>query len=182
MVPALPFALDVEIVTLLASPVHRYEGRPADGPRDATAREEHETIQIRAGLGIVGDRYFGHAAHRTASVTLMAVESLDHVSRALGLGPLDPSLTRRNIMLRGAPVDELRGEDFSLDTGSGAVLFRAHRPANPCAWMDVAFAPGAHRALLKRGGIRCEPLTGGTLALGPAVLRTERVLAQPTLI
>ncbi len=180
--PALPFALDVEIVTLLASPLHRYEGRPVDGPRDATTREEHESIDIRAGLGIVGDRYFGHAAHRTASVTIMAVESLEHVSHALGVGPLDPALTRRNIILRGAPIDDLGGEDFSLDTGSGAVLFRAHRPANPCAWMDVAFGAGAHRALLKRGGIRCEPLTNGTLRLGPAVLRTERAVAQPTLI
>ena len=180
--PALPFALDVEIVTLLASPLHRYEGRPADGPRDATTREEHEAIEIRAGLGIVGDRYFGHAAHRTASVTVMALESIEHVSRVLGVGPVDPALTRRNIILRGAPIDELRGEDFSLDTGRGAVRFRAHRPANPCAWMDVAFGEGAHKALLKRGGIRCEPLTNGTLMLGPAVLRTERVLAQPTLL
>ena len=180
--PALPYAIDVEIITLLASPLHRYEGRPADGPRDATTRELHESIEIRAGLGIVGDRYFGHAAHRTASVTLMAAESLDRVSQVLGLGELDPALSRRNIILRGAPVDELRGEDFSLDTGQGAVLFRAHRPANPCAWMDVAFAPGAHKALLKRGGIRCEPLTSGTLQLGPAVLRTERALAQPTLL
>ena len=180
--PTLPYAIDVEIVTLLASPLHRYEGRPADGPRDAVSREVQDAIQIRAGLGVVGDRYFGHAAHRTASVTVMAVESLEHVSGTLGIGPLDPSLTRRNIMLRGAPIDELRGEDFSLDTGDGPVLFRAHRPANPCAWMDVAFGPGAHKALLKRGGIRTEPLTSGVLRLGPAVLRTSRVLAQPTLI
>jgi MOSC domain-containing protein YiiM len=178
----LPWAIDVEIVTLLASPLHRYEGRPADGPRDATTQEVHDAIQIRAGLGVVGDRYFGHAAHRTASVTLMAVESLEHVSRTLGVGPLDPSLARRNIILRGVPVDELRGEDFSLDTGDGPVLFRAHRPANPCAWMDVALAPGAHKALLRRGGIRTEPLTDGVLRVGPAVLRTSRELVQPTLI
>ncbi|MDH6180264.1 MOSC domain-containing protein YiiM [Microbacteriaceae bacterium SG_E_30_P1] len=180
--PELPYAIDVVIELLLASPVHRYEGRPADGPRDATSREVHDSIQVRAGLGIVGDRYFGHAAHRTASVTLIAAESLDHVTHVLGVPPVDAAAARRNIVLRGAPVDELRGEVFSLDTGSGPVLFRAHRPANPCAWMDVALAPGAHKALLKRGGIRCEPLTSGTLSVGPAVLRTERVLAQPTLL
>lgn len=180
--PDLPFAIDVEIVTLLASPLHRYEGRPADGPRDAVSREVQDAIQIRAGLGVVGDRYFGHAAHRSASVTLMAVESLEHVSATLGVGSLDPAGTRRNIILRGAPVDELRGEDFSLDTGDGPVVFHAHRPANPCAWMDVALAPGAHKALLRRGGIRTEPLTSGVLRVGPALLRTSRVLVQPTLI
>src|SRR5690606_31494831 len=115
-------------------------------------------------------------------VTVMAVESLAHVSHVLGVGPLDPAATRRNIMLRGVPVDELRGHDFSLDTGDGPVTFHAHRPANPCAWMDVVLAPGAHRALLGRGGLRCEPLTSGTLRLGPAVLRTAHPFAQPTLI
>ena len=62
------------------------------------------------------------------------------------------------------PIDGMRGETFSIDTGSGPVLFRANRPANPCAWMDVELAPGAHRALLRRGGMRCTPLTDGEKA------------------
>ncbi len=62
--------------------------------------------------------------------------------------------TRRNVVLRGADVEALRGEPFSLDTGSGAVLFRGYRPANPCAWMDHEIAPGAFRAMRGRGGVR----------------------------
>jgi len=178
----LPYARDVQIVSLLASPLHRYEGRPADGPRDATTRELRDTIELRAQLGIVGDRYFGQAAHVTASVTIQSIEALEHVERALALDHvLNPADTRRNIIVRGMPIDELRDETFSLDTGSGPVLFRAHRPANPCAWMDVALAPGAHRALRGRGGMRCSPLTSGTLALGAAALRTARPLAEPAL-
>lgn len=101
----------------------------------------------------------------------MAVESVEHVERILGLHrTLDATTTRRNILLRGAHVDGLRGATFSLDSGAGAVLLRGHRPANPCAWMDVMLADGAHRALRGRGGMRCEPLTSGTLSLGPAVL------------
>ena len=61
----------------------------------------------------------------------------------------------------------------AFDCGAGPVRFRGHRPANPCAWMNEAIAPGAHRALLRRGGIRAEPLTDGTLALGRAVLTVE---------
>ena len=45
-----------EIVELLASPVHRFEGRPADGPAPAPEGELVEEVRIRAGLGIVGDR------------------------------------------------------------------------------------------------------------------------------
>ena len=59
-----------EIVQLLASPVHRFEGRPVDGPAPAPPGELVDEIQLRAGLGIVGDRYFGHAAHRGSVLTL----------------------------------------------------------------------------------------------------------------
>ncbi|RFA08027.1 molybdenum cofactor biosysynthesis protein [Subtercola boreus] len=176
----LPYRYEVEIVHLLASPLHRYEGRPGDGPRPVPTGapdEVRQSIQLRAHLGIVGDRHFGHAAHRSASVTVMAVESVEHVERILGLeASLDPYATRRNILLRGIDVDLLKKARFSLDSGQGAVEFQGHRPANPCAWMDVMLAPGAHQALRGRGGVRCEPLSSGTVAVGRAVLRSSIAL------
>jgi len=163
---------DVTIELLLSSPVHRYEGRPGDGPIAATTREVFDSIEFRAGLGVVGDRYFGQRAHRQASVTIMAAESLDAIRDELGLLALPPAEnTRRNIIVRGMPIDAMRGEIFSIDSGSGPVTFVAHRPANPCAWMNVTLAPGAHKALRGRGGMRCEPLSDGRLSVGPAVLR-----------
>ncbi|WP_368499413.1 MOSC domain-containing protein [Herbiconiux sp. A18JL235] len=169
------FRTEVEIVHLLASPLHRYEGRPADGPLPlpAGATESRECIEVRAGLGIVGDRFFGHGAHRTSAVTVMAAESLDEVRAGLGLDRrLDPALTRRNIIVRGADIDALVGQQFELDSGDGPVRFQGHRAANPCAWMNVVLADGAHKALRRRGGVRCEPLVDGVLRLGPAVLST----------
>ncbi len=62
---------------------------------------------------------------------------------------------------------------FALDSGDGPVRFRAHRAANPCSWMDVVLAPGAFRALRGRGGVRCEPLSGGVLTLGPVTVTLE---------
>jgi MOSC domain-containing protein YiiM len=156
----------VEIVQLLASPLHRYEGRPKDGPAPFDGRETHESVEVRAGLGIVGDRFFGQRAHRQEAVTLFAIESLEAVAAELGAGELDVAQTRRNVILRGFPVDELRGRSFRL----GEVLLTAHRPANPCAWMDEQLAPGAFRALRGRGGMRCEPLSDGVLRLGPTTL------------
>lgn len=164
---------EVELVQLLASPVHRYEGRPVDGPRPVEGSELRDAIELRAGLGVVGDRHFGHPAHRQASVTLQSVEALEHVAAELGVPVPGLTETRRNVLLRGVDVDALVGMTFALDCGAGPVRFRGHRPANPCAWMNEAIAPGAHRALLRRGGIRAEPLTDGTLALGRAVLTVE---------
>jgi MOSC domain-containing protein YiiM len=171
-VSQLPYRAEVEIVLLLASPVHRYEGRPADGPLAAAGQETQSSIRVRAGLGIVGDRHFAKPAHVHASVTVMNADVLDRVADELGVPhTLDAAATRRNILLRGVQIDALRGATFSLDNGDGPVEFLANRPANPCAWMDVVLAPGAHRALRGRGGLRCEPLTDGELRLGPATMR-----------
>ncbi|MEA9984718.1 MULTISPECIES: MOSC domain-containing protein [Subtercola] len=167
--------IEVQVAHLFVSPLHRYEGRPSDGPVPLPAGGAEggvAEIALRAHLGVVGDRYFGREAHRSASVTVMAMESLEAVERELQVGhALDPFATRRTVFLRGADVDALARTRFSLDTGAGEVVFQGNRPANPCAWMNVALAEGAHRALRGRGGVRCEPLADGNLTLGPAVLR-----------
>jgi MOSC domain-containing protein YiiM len=155
-----------EILQLLASPVHRFEGRPSDGPGPAPPGELVQQIQIRAALGIVGDRYFGNAAHRDSSVTVIAAESL----------PPGADLThvRRNILLQDVPVDELVGSVLVLDSGDGPVRLEVRRPANPCAWMDVTMGPGAWRSLRGRGGIRCIPLNDGVLRVGPVTATVEQ--------
>ena len=162
----LPYAYAVEIVGLLASPAHRWDGRP--DPALTGAVERTGEIELRAGLGIVGDRYFGRPAHRDASVTVLAAEGVDALAVELGSGALDPLATRRNVVLRGAEVEALRGRLFSLD----GVVLAGGRPANPCAWLDLAMAEGAHRGMRGRGGVRCAPRTDGMLRLGPAVLRS----------
>lgn len=148
-----------EIVQLLASPAHRYVGRPIDGPTPAPPGELVEEVELREGLGIVGDRYFGRPAHVEASVTVIAAESLPP---GAGLAQV-----RRNILLRGVDVDALVGSVLSLDSGYGPVRLRVNRPANPCAWMDVAMGPGAWRTLRGKGGVRCRPLNDGRLRIGP---------------
>lgn len=150
---------------LLASPIHRYEGRPSDGALQFDGDELPNEIDVLEGLGIVGDRFFGKRAHRNEAVTMMAAESID----TLGAG-LDYAKTRRNIITRGIDIDSMRGSVFSLDTGDGPVWFRAHRPANPCAWIDAELAPGAFAGLRRHGGMRCEPLSDGRLSRGAVTL------------
>ena len=169
--------VEVQVIALLVSPVHAFEGRPQDGPRADLLLGSCDRVEVRAGLGLVGDRFYAQPAHRKASVTVFAAESLDAITTELDLPETpNPLLPRRNVVLRGFPVDglaagRLRGGDlFSLDSGDGPVRFQAHRPANPCGWMDAVLARGAHRALRGRGGVRCEPLDDGILRVGPAVL------------
>jgi MOSC domain-containing protein YiiM len=166
----------VEIVGLLASPVHRYEGRPADGPAPAPHGELRDELELRAGLGIVGDRYFNQRAHRASSVTIQAAESLAAVAAELGIPQPTLLQTRRNVLVSGADIDALAGAPFSLDSGDGEIRFGDPRAAHPCAWMDAVIAPGAHRAFRGRGGVRTGPLDDGVLRLGPATLRVTSVV------
>lgn len=163
------YRYDVEILHLLVSPRHAYFGRAKDGAADVPTADADDA-EVVADKGIVGDRFFGKAAHMDAAVTLFAVESLEAVAAELGSGPLDPLLTRRNVVLRGAQLVPLLGQDFTLDSGGSTVAFHGGRQAQPCAWMNEMLAPGAHPALRGRGGIRCRALSSGFLHRGPAML------------
>ncbi|MFE6524906.1 molybdenum cofactor biosysynthesis protein [Streptomyces sp. NPDC057794] len=154
---------EVEILQLLVSPAHRLAGRPADGPAPGPDDERVPRVEVRDGLGLVGDRYYARPAHRNAAVTMMAAENLPPGA--------DLRHTRRNILLRGVDIDAYTGATVSLDCGTRPVVFAVRRPARPCAWMDVTIGPGAQRALRGRGGVRCTPLSDGVLTVGPAVFR-----------
>ncbi|HLY33148.1 MAG TPA: hypothetical protein VKQ07_01320 [Jatrophihabitantaceae bacterium] len=151
-----------EIVQLLVSPIHRYEGRPSDGPQPIEVAELVDEIEIRANLGIVGDRYFGERAHRDAAVTMMAAESLPPGA--------DLTHTRRNVLLRGYDIDAQVGRTITIDSGVGPIAFAVHRPANPCAWMDAVIGPGSRDLLQGKGGVRTQPLDDGVLRIGPVTI------------
>lgn len=159
----------VEVLHLLVSPGHAYFGRARDGAADVPTTDADE-VEVVAGKGIVGDRFFGKAAHMDAAVSLIAVEALEAIANELGVDRLDPLLTRRNVVLRGAHLAPLQGQEFALESPAGRVELWGGRPANPCAWMDRMLASGTHAAMRGRGGLRCRPLSDGVIRRGPAVL------------
>lgn len=163
------YRYDVQILHLLVSPGHAYFGRARDGAAEVPTFDA-QAAEVVAGKGIAGDRFFGKAAHMDAAVTLFAVEALEAMAAELGAGPFDPLATRRNVILRGAHLAPLLGQDFTLESGGSGVGLHGGRPAYPCAWMNEVLAPGGHAAMRGRGGIRCRALSSGTLHRGPAVL------------
>jgi MOSC domain-containing protein YiiM len=137
-----------------------------------------DRAEVVAGKGIVGDRFFGKAAHMDAAVTLLSIEALEAIAAELEVPPFDPLLPRRNVVLRGAHLGPLRGVEFALESRGALVRLRGGRPANPCAWMDRVLALGAHAAMRGRGGLRCRPLSDGFVHRGQAVLHSP-VPLQP---
>ncbi len=174
------FEYPVDVLHLLVSPGHNYFGRPKDGPGTHPTYDRDE-VELVTGKGVVGDRFFGRAAHMDAAVTLFAMESIEAIAAELGLGAVpDPLLLRRNVVLRGADVNGLRGVEFALvqpgGDRPGRVTLYGGRPAAPCAWMDRMVAPGVHAAMRGRGGMRCRVVEGGLLRRGPAVLHSPVAL------
>jgi MOSC domain-containing protein YiiM len=174
------YTYSITIEHIYISPGHNYFGKPKDGP-GLHPTTDVEEIEVRAGRGLVGDRYYAVPAHYEAQVTFFAAEVFDALVAEFGRDDLSPILTRRNIVTRGANLNQLIGQEFTLDSGSGPVKLLGTKPCSPCAWMDTMLGAGAHAFLRGRGGLRARFLTNGILRRGPNTLTTEKSLDSATL-
>lgn len=165
------FTYPIVLEHIFISSGHNYFGRPKDGPGTHPTSDAEE-VTACAGLGLMGDRYFGVAAHFEAQVSFIAGEVLDALGQSLNLATLEPAATRRNIVTRGVNLNQLVGREFVIEAHGESVHFLGAKPCSPCAWMDAAFGSGAHAFLRGRGGLRARILTDGVLYRGPAQLHT----------
>ena len=155
----------LEILRLFVSPAHNFFGHHNRPP------DEHPTLDVESavcvpGRGIEGDRFFDYKGGYKGQVTFFAREVYDALCAELGVTGRSPAVFRRNVFCAGANLNDLIGQDFTVQ----GVAFRGREECRPCYWMDAAFAPGAERALRGRGGLRAEILTGGTLRAQVAAL------------
>jgi MOSC domain-containing protein YiiM len=117
-----------------------------------------------AGRGLEGDRYasaagtFSPRPGRGRDLTLVDAAALDVIG-------LEPVQARRNLVVRGADLDALRGRRF----GIGEVECFGQRRCEPCAHLERLTRPGVLRALVHRGGLRADIVRGGELRVGDPV-------------
>jgi MOSC domain-containing protein YiiM len=149
------------VVHLYVSAAHNYVGHFGSPPGTAPVAEVG-AVELVAGKGIVGDRYYDHRPDYKGQVTFFALETYERLCAQFGVSGKDPSVFRRNIVTRGADLNALIGEEFAV----GGVRFLGTEEAKPCAWMDQAFCPGAREAMAGRGGLRARVLTSGRLERG----------------
>lgn len=169
------YSYPVELRHIFISPGHNYFGKPKDGPGDHPTLDV-DVVEARVGRGLVGDRYFGVPAHYEAQVTFIAWEVFAALQAEFDRSDLSPILTRRNIVLAGATLNQLIGQEFALDCGGEPVRLLGTKPCSPCAWMDAMLGPGSHAFLRGRGGLRARILATGVLRRGPATLHTDALL------
>jgi hypothetical protein len=117
-----------------------------------------------AGRGLDGDRYvrgegtFSNPHSRGHDLTLIEAE----VVETLGVAP---ELPRRNVVTRGIDLNALVGRRFRV----GEVECEGQRLCEPCAHLQRLTDPGLLRALVHRGGLRADIVSGGVIRVGDAV-------------
>lgn len=123
-----------------------------------------------AGRGLDGDRYaagrgtFSSGTGYGRDITLVEEELL--AASVVAGAPVTPVQARRNIAVRGIVLDDLIGERFRI----GEVECVGRRRCEPCAHLQRLGPPGVLRALVHRGGLRADILTGGGIAVGDDVV------------
>jgi MOSC domain-containing protein YiiM len=148
----------IRVEQLFVSPGHNFfghHGQPA-GEHSIVAMNQ---IECLAGRGIRGDRFFDYQANYKGQITFFAVEVLEALRFELNLTAVQPQATRRNVFVRGADLNALIGNHFTVQ----GICFEAVEESKPCYWMNSALGPGAEEWLRGRAGIRCRILTDGVL-------------------
>ena len=133
-----------------------------------------EVDQVRAieGRGLEGDRYYIKSGKMSRKddpgreVTLIEAEAVGALARDYGV-ELTPGESRRNIMVRGVPLNHLRGVEFQV----GEAVLRGVKLCEPCGYLEGLTKEGIRAGLKHRGGLNAEIVTGGLIRPGDEVSR-----------
>ncbi len=152
--------MPMRLLHIFLSPEHNYFGHHGKPAGEAPTVEVPE-VEAVAGKGLVGDRFFDYKDDYRGQVTLFSIETYRDLCDRFGRPPSEKgaAVFRRNLVVEGADLTALVGEEFQLC----GVRFLGTQEAAPCYWMNQAFAEGAEEAMKGRGGLRAKVLTGGTL-------------------
>ena len=151
----------IRLLKIWISEGHDFKGRHGKGRMNYRVKSSQE-VELVAGKGIKGDRFFDHKPDFKGQITFFSEEVARQLEDELSLANVDRSAFRRNVLVSGLDLNELVGRRFSI----GELEFSGSEECAPCYWMDEAVGQGSHDWLKGRGGLRCRILKGGKLALG----------------
>jgi len=134
----------------MAGVVERIYVRRDDGPSHPS-----DTVDVKAGGGIVGDRYVDK------DITLFEAEAIEGLKADTGI-ELEPSETRHNVMTRGVALNDLLGRRIRVGEVEAVVTELCH----PCNHLQKLTQPGVLKGLANRGGLNADVVRGGAIRTG----------------
>jgi hypothetical protein len=131
--------------------------------------QAHDSVELHAGRGIAGDRYFDGTGTFSATgkdgqqLTLIEREVLDALhDEGLSLSADD---ARRNIVTRGVDLNALVGQEFQI----GPARCIGRRLCEPCSHLQRLTGTALLRPMVHRGGLRADILTSGVVRVGDPI-------------
>jgi MOSC domain-containing protein YiiM len=128
---------------------------------------EQDSVEVVAGAGIRGDRYFDAHDEPGQNITFIEAEEIEAFSKRTG-ADVKAFATGRNVVTRGVRLNELVGKVFEV----GGLRFRGVELCEPCSIFAKSLATGTLppaavvKEWVRRAGLRSEALSSGTLAVG----------------
>ncbi len=135
--------------------------------------------EIRAGQGIVGDRYankigrYSGAPKPGRHITMIEEEVIEAIAQDQGI-PFGAHESRRNITTRGIRLNPLVGKQLHI----GTVVLDVMRLCDPCAYLQQLLVRPVLQLLVARAGIRCDVITAGTITVGDTITVLEQDIKE----
>lgn len=134
--------------------------------------QSNQTVQLKAGRGVVGDRYYlAQGTHSKVlkdkpdvELTLIEQEEIKSFDDKTGLGYVGRDF-RRNIVTEGIRLNDLVGKEFYI----GKVRLKGIRLCEPCAYLSGLLGKEIMEHMIHKSGLRAEILTDGFIDLADSV-------------
>ena len=127
--------------------------------------EKKDTIEVVASKGIVGDRYFHDFNGDREQITLIESENIDYYNNTFNT-KFTYLEFRRNIVTKNIQLNDLVGKTITV----GEIKLKVNDLCRPCK--DLQNRLGKNNIIkefLRRGGLRCEILSSGTINVGDKI-------------
>ena len=124
-----------------------------------------ESIEVVASKGIIGDRYFQDFNGDTEQITIIESENIDYYNSTFNTKYKYLEF-RRNIVTKDIKLNDLVGKIIQV----GKIKLKVNDLCRPCKELQVKLGQNnIIKEFLRRGGLRCEILTSGTIKVGDEI-------------
>ena len=127
--------------------------------------EKKESIEVVASKGIIGDRYFHDFNGDREQITLIESENIDYYNNTFNTKFTYVEF-RRNIITRNIKLNDLVGKTILV----GNIKLKVNDLCRPCKDLQQRLGKSnIIKEFLRRGGLRCEILSSGTINVGDKI-------------
>ena len=127
--------------------------------------KKKETIEVLASKGIIGDRYFHDFNGDREQITLIESENIDYYNDTFNT-KFTYLEFRRNIVTKNIKLNDLVGKTIQV----GNIKLKVNDLCRPCKDLQQRLGKSnIIKEFLRRGGLRCEILSSGTINVGDKI-------------